>query len=115
MRRTRVVAGVAAFCFCTLATGWAQPVAGGGHPDVRLFFQAIHDDGDVADAALEQIAARWRNGYAGIIWDLVRFMRPPRRPPIRPPSLGADLADRAPAGNCNGESPSIRAHVCGAG
>ena len=80
MRRFIVFAAGVALFAAAGSTGQAQPAAAGGHPDIRLFFQAIHDDGDVADAALEQIAARWRNGYAGIIWDLVRFMQPPRRP-----------------------------------
>ena len=83
MRRSVVVVVVVMLCLAAAATGRAQPVAAGAHPDIRLFFQAIHDDRDVADAALEQIAARWRDGYAGIVWDLVRFMRPPRRPADR--------------------------------
>ena len=80
MRRFIVFAAGVALFAAAGSTGQAQPAAAGGHPDIRLFFQAIHDDDDVADVALEQIAARWRNGYAGIIWDLVRFMQPPRRP-----------------------------------
>ena len=90
MKRARVAAAVVLFCLGSSTMGRAQPVAAGGHPDIRLFFQAIHEDGDVADAALEQIAARWRDGYAGIVWDIVRFMRPPRRPAIRFPGLGPD-------------------------
>ena len=85
-----VVAAVLASWLSAATPAWAQPVAFDGHPDVRLFFQAIDQDGDVADAALDQIAARWRNGYAGIIWDLVRFMRPPRRPVLGPSGLGGD-------------------------
>lgn len=90
MRRGGIAAAVIVFGLGANATGWAQPVAVGGHPDIRLFFQAAHEDGDVADPALEQIRARWRNGYAGIIWDIVRFMRPPSRPALRPPNLGGD-------------------------
>ncbi|MYK89492.1 MAG: hypothetical protein F4018_14800, partial [Acidobacteria bacterium] len=71
MKRSIVAAAAGVVLFLAAgSTAWAQPAPAGGHPDIRLFFQAIHDDGDVADAALEQIAARWRNGYAGIIWDL---------------------------------------------
>ena len=88
MRISSVVAVVVTLCLA--ATARAQPVEAGAHPDVALFFQAVHDDADVADAALEQIAARWRNGYAAIVWDLLRFQRPPRRPAIRVPSLGVD-------------------------
>ena len=92
MRRA-CAAAVVTFCLGAGASARAQPAAAGGHPDVRLFFQAVHEDDDVADAALERIAARWRNGYAGIIWDLMRFMRPPSRPAVRPPRFGADPTD----------------------
>lgn len=92
MRRA-CAAAVVTFCLGASASGRAQPAALGGHPDVRLFFQAAHEDGDVADAALERIAARWRNGYAGIVWDLMRFMRPPSRPAVRPPGFGTAPTD----------------------
>lgn len=52
------------------------------HPDIRLFFQAAQDDDDMAEAALEEIAASWRDGYAAIIRDMMRLMRPPQ-PPAR--------------------------------
>jgi hypothetical protein len=111
MRRSIVVAAGVMLLVAAGSTGWAQPAATRGHPDIRLFFQAIHDDGDVADVALEQIAARWRNGYAGIVWDLVRFMRPPPRPVIRPPRFGIDPTDPGAGGRLvptQPEHPSTR-------
>lgn len=93
MRRACVAAAFFAAVLAAGAPGRAQPVVFDGHPDVRLFFQAAHEDDDVADEALERIAARWRDGYAGIVRDLLRFMRPPRRPPPGPPGLGADPTD----------------------
>ena len=47
------------------------------HPDIQLFFQATAQDGRLADDALRQIGAQWRVGYAGLVWDLARFVRPP--------------------------------------
>ena len=55
----------------------AQQARQGDHPDIRLFLQATGQDTTLADDALRQIGAQWRLGYAGIIWDLARFMRPP--------------------------------------
>lgn len=93
MRRAWVAAAVFTAGLAAGAPGRAQPVALDGHPDVRLFFQAAHQDDDVADAALERIAAGWRDGYAGIVRDLLRLMRPPRQPPPGPPRVGADPTD----------------------
>ena len=47
------------------------------HPDIQLFFRATAQDGRLADDALRQIGAQWRVGYAGLVWDLARFVRPP--------------------------------------
>ena len=55
----------------------AQQAGQDEHPDIRLFIQATTQDGSRAVDALRQIGARWRVGYAGIIWDLARFVRPP--------------------------------------
>ena len=57
------------------------------HPDIGLFFLAIAEDDDQADEALASIAASWRDGYAGIVWDLMRFMAPPRRPQVAAPTF----------------------------
>ena len=77
----------------------AQPPAPVSHPDIRLFFTAIADDDDQAEAALDRIAESWRDGYAGIIWDLLRFMEPPRRPRLQSLDLGdpTDLNRQRPS------------------
>ena len=62
----------------------AQPPAG-EVPDIRLFFQAANEDDDVAEEALEQIAAAWRDGYASMVRDMLRLLRPPAPPA---PSFG---------------------------
>ena len=46
-------------------------------PDIGLFFQTLAVDEEVADIALEQIAAAWKDSYAALLWDLARFMRGP--------------------------------------
>ncbi len=89
--------------------GWAQQP--GAHPDLRLFFLAVAPEDDPAEEALDQIAAAWRDGYAGMFWDLLRFLRPPLRAPAGAPSFGdpADPARRAPvAAPANGAgAPSL--------
>ena len=50
-------------------------------PDIRLFFQTMSRDGDLADEALEQLATVWKDSYAALIWDLMRFTRSPRLEP----------------------------------
>lgn len=67
-----------------IGSGRAQ-ISPNAHPDVRLFFEATAVDDAVADAALDQIGGAWRDGYAGILWDLARVMRPERPRPIAPP------------------------------
>ena len=72
----------------------AQPGTPAEHPDLRLFFEALDEDGDAAEVALDQIGMQWRNGYAGIIHDLMRFLAPPRPPappraPVDPTVRGA--------------------------
>ena len=40
------------------------------HPDLQQFFAASGTDDDPADDAIDAIAAAWRDGYAGIVWDI---------------------------------------------
>jgi hypothetical protein len=44
-------------------------------PDLRLFFEAASADEKQARAALDRIAASWKDGYAPLLVDLARFMR----------------------------------------
>ena len=46
------------------------------HPDIQVFFQATSEDSGVAEAALEQIAANWRDGYAIMLVDLATLLTP---------------------------------------
>lgn len=52
------------------ATQSATPV-----PTVDLFFKAAAIDDETANAALTQIAAGWRNGYAALIIDMAGLIR----------------------------------------
>lgn len=60
-------------------------------PDIRLFFQAASTDEKEARRALEVIAGGWRDGYAGLVIDLARFL--PRSPVRRPPGEGGPIDD----------------------
>ena len=70
--RSAAVAGLLLCCGAGAAA--AQPDA---HPDIELFLTAAGGSPPDAQRALEQIAARWRPGYAGMVWDLARLLRPP--------------------------------------
>ena len=83
----------------------AQPISARPHPEIGLFFSATAQDDAEGDAALEEIAAGWRDGYAGIVWDLIRLLEPP--PPPRPLEF-RDPTDRAPFDPVAPESPSTR-------
>ena len=76
-----------AFARALAAGGWltlaavgpalAQPAGDGEHPDIQLFLDAGAQDGARAGNALREIGARWRDGYAGIVWDVAWLRRPP--------------------------------------
>ncbi|MCA1562657.1 MAG: hypothetical protein LC804_21120 [Acidobacteria bacterium] len=48
-------------------------------PRIERFFEASSADDRTAKAALEQIAAGWKDSYAAMFVDMARLMRPPRR------------------------------------
>jgi hypothetical protein len=56
------------------AAAQEQPAAAPEHPDIRLFFQAAAPDRDVQHEAFDQIEAQWRDGYAIMLVDLIRFL-----------------------------------------
>ena len=75
--RTRIARATAAagLLLCgAAAPAAAQPEA---HPDIELFLTAAAGNPPAAQRALQQIAAQWRPGYAGMVWDLARLLRPP--------------------------------------
>lgn len=57
-------------------TLFAQPA--GQSPPLSRFVEATRDDNRVASAALRDIGAAWKDGYASRVTDLARMMRPPR-------------------------------------
>ncbi len=69
-------AGVGLILLTVAVAAPAQPAAG-EHPDIRLFLQAGAGEPDQAEYAMEQLGDRWRDGYAGIVWDMAWLQRPP--------------------------------------
>jgi len=65
-------------------------------PGIRRFFEAASTDAAIAEPALAALEAGWRDGYAGMLVDLARFMRSPRRP-----RSGESSGDLEPAGDRN--------------
>lgn len=57
-----------------------RQAAGPGVPDTSWFIEAASQDEKRAKAALDRIAAVWRDAYASMIVDMARLMRPARRP-----------------------------------
>ena len=81
---------IAAIVASALATGGPvtlgrQP---GSHPTLQQFFLTTLADDDAAQEGIDAVVAAWRDGYAGMIWDMLRFMRPPRPLTIRVPGAG---------------------------
>ncbi|MBS1817596.1 MAG: DUF3179 domain-containing protein [Acidobacteria bacterium] len=73
-----------------LASGRAQaPVP------IARFVDAASEDRRTSEPALQTIQAEWRNGYAGLLIELARFMRAPRQ--ARPVDIAAS-ASAADAG-----------------
>jgi hypothetical protein len=48
------------------------------HPDLQQMILVAAGDDDVAQAALDEVSSAWRNGYSGMFFDMLRFMRPPQ-------------------------------------
>ena len=72
----RALFGVVWLALGAATLSLAQP-ADPGDPDIRLFLVAGAADGAMAQDALDQIGAQWRDGYTGIVWDLAWSLRPP--------------------------------------
>ena len=75
-------------------------------PDLRTFLEAASADEKVARAALDTIAATWRDGYAPLFVDLARFMRSARRAGPAGDEKGPSLddGDRGGGGGPSGGS-----------
>ncbi len=50
-----------------------------GHAEMASILTLASPDAAAAEAAMKEVAPLWRDGYAAILIDLARFMRPPRR------------------------------------
>ena len=83
MRTKHQVARRAAVVGCLVlalaAPAAGQPAAQDAHPDIQLFLDAGVPGGPRSRDAVEQLDAQWRDGYAGIVWDLAWLLRPPSR------------------------------------
>ena len=82
-----------------LVAGALVPAGGSGpqaddarHPDIGDFFEALAPDDDRATDALDRIAALWRDGYSGMVWDLVTLIARPSR--LDAPSASEPLSAR---------------------
>jgi Protein of unknown function (DUF3179) len=67
--------------------------AGSDEPHWQAFIAAASSDKKQAQAALEDIAARWRDGYAALIIDVVRFLPSPRAIPTPGEGPSPDFDD----------------------
>ena len=75
-RRSIMLSAVAA---AVIGTTWpARMQAGSDEPPWQAFLAAASSDQRQAQAALADIAARWKDGYAAMILDVVRFLPSPR-------------------------------------
>lgn len=92
MKRLPLAVGLAASCVAVWleAAHASQPVE---PPPLEWFFEATSRDGRVADAALARIAERWDDGYAAMIVDLARLMRPAPSPGGEPDDDLTGVAD----------------------
>lgn len=77
MKQLRASAGVVLVVLAAAGAVPAQPAAEGGHPDIRLFLQAGAAEPEQAEYAMQQLGDQWRDGYAGIVWDMAWLQRPP--------------------------------------
>ena len=69
-------------------------------PPIARFLDAASPDEKTATAALDEIAAGWKDTYAAMLIDMVRMMRGPRQgapdPSDPPPSFDEDLGQTNP-------------------
>ncbi|MCY4662842.1 MAG: DUF3179 domain-containing protein [Acidobacteria bacterium] len=93
MRLALITATLGLFAGALVLAGGSGPLSQAEearHPDIGDFFEALAPDDDRAKEALDRIAAGWRDGYSGMVWDLVTLIAPPRR-------LDAPSASEPPA------------------
>ena len=67
---------ILALVFGGFAAACASSAAQSEDPDIFLFFEAARPDPAVGEAALDEIAASWRDGYTPFIVNMARLMAP---------------------------------------
>ena len=72
-----------------VVAGAAQPTTR-EHPELQQFFLVMAEDDGVARGAVDTIGDGWRDGYAGMLWDMMRFMTPPRETQSPQPAAAGD-------------------------
>ena len=93
MGGTRVVTTRALRFLCSVAAVFlAVAVTAASAPALARFFEAAAPDDRVAKPALKEIAASWKDGYAAMLIDMARQMRPVHGPSVTidEPTLAAD-------------------------
>ncbi len=103
MTRHLVTAVAALLALLTLPIVGAQLPA---PPPLDLFLAATSPDNRVAKAALDSLAAQWRDSYTPMIIDMARLLRPAPRPSA--PSGGADIGAQPTDGPDDGDDPGVR-------
>lgn len=102
--RTRATAALVLLVMGVVA---ASPSGQGEQaPDLDWFYKATSRDDREAAEALRQIAAAWKDGYAAMIVDMARLMRPSRRPAAESELQQDAQADPEDARTTNPDSPA---------
>jgi hypothetical protein len=77
-RRLAARAAVAGLVLAGVVFPVRSPADSTEHPALVLFFQAASADSKTSTAALKEIEAQWRDGYAAMFIDVARLVQPPR-------------------------------------
>lgn len=111
-RRVRAAAVLSSLCAVLVAQ---SPGPTGGAPPWQAFVATAARDRRTSTAALDAIAAGWRDDYAGMIVDVARFLPSPRTPGVADegPGPAADEADGLPGGSRGSDLPTPVAQPAG--
>lgn len=115
-RKRRIRAVGVAFCVGAFVAG-VSAQATQDDPTWQAFFVAAGADGRAARGALNEIGARWRNGYASMIVDLARLLPSPRGAQSRQEDLlglDDDLDSRQNPFSGRGDFPVVPRQLPGA-
>ncbi|MGD9902748.1 MAG: DUF3179 domain-containing protein [Vicinamibacterales bacterium] len=100
----RTMAVLLAAAFMPAPATAQPPVSEGSEPPWEAFIAAGASDRKTSVAALDAIATRWRDDYAGLIVDVARFLPSPRAPRASNdmPGLDAEEPDGGGGGGLRG-------------